>query len=58
MVKNYQKSQANVRFVDQSVGFDAKKDTIADMVHPNAKGAEKMAERWFAAISSIIDRPQ
>lgn len=58
MVKNYQKTHAKVIFVDQSVGFDAKKDTITDMVHPNAKGAEKMAERWFAAISSIIDRPQ
>ncbi len=54
MVKRYQSEGANVRFVDQSIGFDAKKDTIADLVHPNPAGAEKMAARWFEALQEIL----
>lgn len=48
-----------VILVDQASGFDWRKDTIADLVHPNAAGAEKMAQRWFEALRPIlaVDRP-
>lgn len=42
--------------VDQATGFDWNTDTIADHVHPNAAGAEKMAQRWFAALQPILVR--
>jgi lysophospholipase L1-like esterase len=40
--------------VDQASGFDWRTDTIADHVHPNASGAEKMAARWFAPLLSLL----
>jgi acetyl esterase len=40
--------------VDQETGFDWKTDTIADMVHPNASGAEKMATRFFEALKPLL----
>jgi lysophospholipase L1-like esterase len=43
----------NVICVPQSEGFNWKTDTIKDKVHPNAKGAEKMAQKWFDAIRSL-----
>ncbi|MDF1751552.1 MAG: GDSL-type esterase/lipase family protein [Verrucomicrobiales bacterium] len=42
--------------VDQSDGFDWKTDTIADKVHPNQKGAEKMAARWMEALLPLSIR--
>lgn len=45
-----------VVLVDQSDGFDWKTDTIDDRVHPNARGAEKMAARWFSALEKILPR--
>lgn len=42
--------------VDQAKGFDPATDTIADKVHPNAKGAEKMAQRWFEALTPLLKR--
>lgn len=46
----------DVVLVNQADGFDWKSDTIADMVHPNAKGAEKMAACWFTALKPILER--
>ena len=46
-----------VWLVDQATGFDWRNDTIADHVHPNSAGAEKMAARWFAALSPIVTTP-
>ena len=46
-----------VILVDQATGFDWTTDTTADLVHPNAQGAEKMASRWFAAFSKILPAP-
>ena len=40
--------------VDQAGGFDWRTHTIADHVHPNASGAEKMAARWFATLSPLL----
>lgn len=42
-----------VVLVDQATGFDWRTDTIADLVHPNAAGAAKMAQRWFAALQPL-----
>ena len=44
----------NVLLVDQAKGFDWKKFTIGDKVHPNSLGAEHMAEVWFEAIKTIL----
>jgi acetyl esterase/lipase len=46
-----------VVIVDQAEGFDPATDTIADHVHPNAKGAEKMAQRWFETLTPLLDKP-
>lgn len=43
-----------VLVVNQAEGFDPKTDTIADKVHPNARGAEKMAARWFEALKPVL----
>ena len=47
-----------VILVDQNTGFDpdpesATADTF-DGVHPNEKGEQKMAQRWFAALSPLL----
>lgn len=43
-----------VLLVDHATGFDWRTDTIADLVHPNAAGAEKMAQRWFEALAPLL----
>lgn len=43
-----------VILVDQASGFDYTKDTIADLVHPNAAGAEKIAQKWYDALVPIL----
>ena len=40
--------------VDQASGFDWKTDAVADLVHPNAQGAAKMAGRWFEALQPLL----
>lgn len=44
----------NVILVDQATGFDWHTDTIADNVHTNAQGAEKIARRWFEALAPLL----
>jgi lysophospholipase L1-like esterase len=44
--------------VDQAKGFDWHTDTIADHVHPNAQGAEKMAARWFETLAKVMGGPK
>lgn len=43
--------------VDQVSDFDWAADTVADKVHPNARGAEKMAQRWFEALRTVLPKP-
>jgi acetyl esterase len=43
-----------VLLVDQATGFDWKTDAVADRVHPNDRGAEKMAECWFQALKPLL----
>ena len=52
MVK--QMKNKNILLVDQAQGFDWKKHTISDRVHPNAEGAEMIAEVWFNALMKIL----
>jgi lysophospholipase L1-like esterase len=40
--------------VDLASGFDPAKDTIADLVHPNRAGAEKIAQRWSEALTKAL----
>jgi lysophospholipase L1-like esterase len=47
-----------VLIVDQRPGFDTATDLVADLVHPNAAGAEKMATRWFEALQPILQNPK
>ncbi|MFO1447786.1 MAG: GDSL-type esterase/lipase family protein [Opitutaceae bacterium] len=46
-----------VRLVEVASGFDWQTDTIADHVHPNAQGAEKMATAWFDALKDLLPPP-
>lgn len=43
-----------VILVNQAKGFDVSADTIGDRVHPNEKGAVKMAHAWFDALLPIL----
>jgi acetyl esterase/lipase len=43
-----------VILVDQATGFNWKTDAVADLVHPNAQGAQKMAECWFRALKPLL----
>jgi len=43
--------------VDMTEGFDWRTDTIADHVHPNERGAEKMAAKWFSALTNLLAKP-
>lgn len=46
-------SESPVIAVDQFTGFDVQKDTY-DGCHPNESGEQKIADRWFAALQSIL----
>jgi lysophospholipase L1-like esterase len=50
LARELNQPEAPVIIVDQFMGFDPQKDAVADLVHPNAQGAEKMASRWFEAL--------
>ncbi len=43
-----------VILVDQATGFDWRTDAVADLVHPNAQGAARMAARWFQALMPLL----
>lgn len=51
LVKELHRPEQPVYLVDLATGFDPAKDTIADRVHPNAAGAEKIARRWAEALT-------
>lgn len=48
-----QSLQSPLILVDHYSGFDWEQDTY-DGVHPNAVGAQKMANRWFIAVTSPL----
>ena len=43
-----------VILVDQAKGFDWRTDTLSDKVHPNVRGAEKMAGKWMDALLGLL----
>ena len=45
-----------VILVDQASSFDWPSDTVDDKVHPNARGAGKMADTWFAALVQVLPK--
>jgi hypothetical protein len=49
-------SRSPVTVVDQWTGFDTAADTY-DGVHPNAAGDDKIAARWYPALSAVLDAP-
>jgi lysophospholipase L1-like esterase len=54
LVKELHRPDQPVYLVDLATGFDPAKDTIADLVHPNAPGAEKIAQRWSEALIKVL----
>ncbi len=56
MVRNMH--NPNVILVDQARGFDWQKYTIADKVHPNTDGADRMAAVWFDALKKVLPKPE
>jgi len=44
--------------VNMVAGFDWRTDTIGDHVHPNSLGAEKMATKWFEALTNELASPK
>lgn len=51
LAKELDRPEQRVVSVDLAAGFDVATDTIADRVHPNARGAEKIAQRWADALT-------
>ncbi|HEX8531408.1 MAG TPA: RICIN domain-containing protein, partial [Cytophagales bacterium] len=49
-------TQSPVILVDQSAGFDAAADTF-DGVHTNVSGENKMAARWYDALTQMLPKP-
>jgi len=47
-------AQSPVVVVDQWTGFSTASDTY-DGVHPNASGDQKLADRWYAALTPVLD---
>ncbi|MEV5437629.1 GDSL-type esterase/lipase family protein [Streptomyces sp. NPDC052682] len=47
-------SRSPVTVVDQWTGFDTATDTY-DGVHPSAAGNEKIAARWYPALTALLD---
>jgi lysophospholipase L1-like esterase len=54
LVKELHRPEQPVYLVDLATGFDPAKDTIADLVHPNTAGAEKIAQRWSEALIKVL----
>lgn len=51
------KPEQPVMAVNLAAGFDWRTDTIQDHVHPNPRGAEKIAEHWFVALTNVMAPP-
>jgi len=56
LVKELHRPERPVYLVDLATGFDPAKDTVADLVHPNVGGAEKIAQRWSDALTKALRR--
>ncbi|MBC6608913.1 T9SS type A sorting domain-containing protein [Hymenobacter sp. BT188] len=58
LAKEKNTEAAPVILVDQNTGFSTEpKVDLYDEVHPNARGEEKMAERWYQALKTVLGKP-
>jgi acetyl esterase len=57
LAKRLDHPSSRVIIVPHADGFDPANDTVADKVHPNRNGAEKMANRWFEAMVKVMEDP-
>ena len=57
LAKRMDQQESRIVIVPQADGFDPAKDTVADLVHPNASGAAKMTARWFEALVGVLEKP-
>jgi len=48
-------AQSPIRVVDQFTGFDSVADTNGDGVHPDDSGFQKMSDRWYPALTALLD---
>jgi lysophospholipase L1-like esterase len=53
LIKKLKQEGLPVQLVDQATGFDWHHDTLPDKVHPNNKGARKMAEAWLETLEPL-----
>lgn len=44
--------------VNQAEGFNWETDTVEDKVHPNVAGGEKMANKWYETLVTILPPPE
>jgi lysophospholipase L1-like esterase len=54
LAKELDRPGQRVLTVDLATGFDVAADTIADRVHPNERGAEKIAQRWAEVLIPLL----
>lgn len=54
LVERLQKEALPVTLVNQAEGFNWEIHCLSDRVHPNARGAEVMADVWFNSIDSAL----
>ena len=57
LARKLNRPDSPVIIVPQGRGFSPATDTIADQVHPNERGAAKMADRWFEALTQVLEKP-
>jgi acetyl esterase len=57
LARHLDQPASRIIIVPQAAGFDSVKDTVADLVHPNATGAAKMTRRWFDALVTVMEKP-
>lgn len=50
-------SESPIILVDQYTGFDTSTDTY-DGVHPNSSGSQKMCDKWYESLSTILPTPE
>ncbi len=49
-------SESPIILVDQYTGFDTSTDTY-DGAHPNSSGSQKMCDKWYASLITILPAP-
>jgi lysophospholipase L1-like esterase len=54
LVANKDRRESPVRLVDQYSGFDPSTMTY-DGPHPNVNGDSRMADRWYEALTPVLD---